>query len=52
MHLLPKFKVYKQDKKEMGTFELGETNPELEELYMEADDFFLEYEYSKSKKKL
>lgn len=36
----------------MGTFELGETNPELEELYMEADDFFLEYEYSKSKKKL
>jgi len=52
MYLLPKFEIYDQNKKQLGMFKFGETDLEVDELFMEAEDLYHEYEYRKSKKLL
>ena len=49
MNLLPKFEIFNQGKIKIGKFQLTEINPETDELFLEADDLFHEYEYEKSK---
>ncbi len=52
MKALPQFETYEDEKKKMGSFSWNSSDLAIEDLYMEAEDHYFEYEYDKSKKLL
>jgi tetratricopeptide (TPR) repeat protein len=52
MKALPQFEAYEDDKKKMGSFSWESSDHSIDDLYMEAEDLYFEFEYEKSKKLL
>jgi tetratricopeptide (TPR) repeat protein len=49
MKALPQFEIHDDGNKKMGTFSRDFSDDSTEDLYMEAEDYFFEFEYKKCK---
>lgn len=52
MKALPQFEVYDDGDQKIGSFNRDDSDHSIEELFMDAEDYFYEYEFKKSKELL